>query len=694
MDNYQYEKLYGKNAYTNYKDSINRVSSLSSFGGNNNQSIIERKNIMNNIVSHSTTFKGTVDKIANDYIVSYDNYSHQLLEIINNFDEKIVNNIESEQLKNEYYTKTNLSLASMFEKKNNFFKEFVAELIKITQQLIDKSIAYDFTELKIYIEDLIQRQKDEKKKEEEYKKIKEEEMKKKMLEENYKFLGKPRKKTKIEIIGDNNLNLNNSETGVFLYDKLIIRKMTKDGMESLFPQIVEIRSESVGSVTPIYPERTQSSYSLGGEPAPMSSSVSNKVKFFEGGNFKRENKIIDVSIYDSTLEDIDFQKCLPNLEDLKIVNTKLSFNIADKIRFDKLDILQLENVGLINENFNILFEQLRRNEKMRKNLRIFSVKKNNISFLDYKRGYADNILKTMTFTNLEVLDMSYNKLYLFQNQIFNCLDSIKIIDLTNNNIVFPNSLPDLFKAAKTKKCLILMTNNLAILKNKSNKDYNQYLINILPEIMYPIKNITLDSIFCGDNYKDIFNLDIGKYKNSLVYLNLSNGLLKDEDLIALFNGTWDFRTLKSLILESNKLTENFLYAIISKDYSLDKKFFYLKVLNLSDNKISCLDVDKFTQILETLKSLETLELKCTPFGQCINQFYKKKVMKYHDPSNKMIKEHSLNQNEEKVSKIIEQNILKDKSNATLIINDLIGAKYTKTLFTHLQNLVERITLDK
>lgn len=47
----------------------------------------------------------------------------------------------------------------------------------------------------------------------------------------------------------------------------------------------------------------------------------------------------------------------------------------------------------------------------------------------------------MTFTNLEILDMSYNRLYLFQNQIFNCLDSIKIIDLTNNNIVFQLILP-------------------------------------------------------------------------------------------------------------------------------------------------------------------------------------------------------------------------------------------------------------
>ena len=236
-----------------------------------------------------------------------------------------------------------------------------------------------------------------------------------------------------------------------------------------------------------------------------------------------------------------------------------------------------------------------------------------------------------------------------------------------------------------------MTNNLAILKEKSNREYNKYLIEILPEITYPIKNITLDNIFVN-YYNDIFKLDIGKYKNSLVYLNLSNGLLKDDNVISLFKDKWDFRNLKSLILESNKLTENFLYAIINKDNNLDKKFLYLKVLNLSDNQIHCPDIDKFCQILETLKSLLTLELKCTPFGQCINQFYRKKVMKYHDIDKKKISHWTLNEQEEKISQMIEKNIIKDKSKVTLIINDLIGSKYTKTLFTHLQNLVERINL--
>ena len=670
----QYDKPYGENYYPNNKESNNDVSSNSTIRDNNNQLIIKRNHIAEQICAIQQKFKEDLDKIEDDFIRSYKTYSHEFINVLNNFDEKVEKNIESEQLKSDYYSKMYYSLTFMLEKKMNDYKEYITGVVKIIQNFLDKSIADDFSSIDPFINNLIQIQKDKKQKEEDKKK-----------NNNNK-----QKRIKMEICGDTITNPNNEAPSIF--DKLVIKKMTREGMESLFPQISENRNDSNNGVTVGIPDRTQSNFSISGEPAPMSASVSNKVKFSEGVNYvKNKGKIIELSIHDSTLEDIDFQKNFHNLEVLKFKNTKLSFNIADKIKFDKLDTLKLENVGLINENFNILFEQLRKNEIMRKNLRVFSVKNNNISFLDYKKGYADNILKTMTFTNLEILDMSYNRLYLFQNQIFNCLDSIKLIDLTNNNIVFPTNLTDLYKSAKLKKCLVFMSNNLAILKEKSNREYNKYLIEILPKITYPIKNITLDNIFVN-YYNDIFQLDIGKYRDSLVYLNLSNGLLKDDNLISLFKDKWDFRHLKSLILESNKLTENFLYAIINKDNNLDTKFSVLKVLNLSDNQIHCPNVDKFGQFLEALKNLVTLELKCTPIEQCINQFYRKKVMKYHDTDKKKISHWTLNENEEKISQIFEKNIIKDKSRATLIINDLIGSKYTKTLFTHLKNLVESINL--
>ena len=94
-----------------------------------------------------------------------------------------------------------------------------------------------------------------------------------------------------------------------------------------------------------------------------------------------------------------------------------------------------------------------------------------------------------------------------------------------------------------------MTNNLSILKEKANVEYNQYLTQIFHETHYPLNNITLANIFCKNNYKDIFKLEIIKFKVSLEYLNLSNGELRDDDLIKLLNENWVFPNLKYFILE-------------------------------------------------------------------------------------------------------------------------------------------------
>ena len=410
-------------------------------------------------------------------------------------------------------------------------------------------------------------------------------------------------------------------------------------------------------------------------------------------NNENNKKITDISIKDSSLEDINFADYFPNIDNLKINNSKLSFKIAENLNFGQLNSLKLEGIGLINENFNNLFEKLRKNERMRKNLRIFSVKNNNITFLDYKKGYADNILKSMSFNNLEVLDMSYNRIYLFQNQIFNSLETIKLIDLTYNNIAFPTNLGDLLKAAKTRKCLVLMTNNLAILKEKANIEYNKYLIQIIHEINYPIKNLFLDNIFCNKNYQDIFQIEIGKFKNSLEYLDLSNGQLEDDKLISLLIDKWDFPYLKYFSLESNNLTEKFINSLIVKDYNFDKKFSKLKILKLSCNNIKCGDSDKFKQFLEMYKNMEILELKNTPIEKCINQFLKKKVMKYYDPNNEKKSQHAYNNEEIKIEKIYDDKLLKDKINITIKIVDLIYSKYTKIISSHMTYLMDRIILE-
>ena len=68
-------------------------------------------------------------------------------------------------------------------------------------------------------------------------------------------------------------------------------------------------------------------------------------------------------------------------------------------------------------------------------------------------------------------------------------------------------------------------------------------------------------------------------------------------------------------------------------------------------------------------------------------------MKYHGPNNKKIEELAFDKNEEKISQIIEKENLNEKTKANIIVLDLLGAKYTKSIFLHLQNLVQRISLE-
>ena len=660
-----------------------------------------RNRIVNQIYNVKQTFSYGLKNIEIHFLNSYDIYLQNLDTKLKECDALIQQHIESQNIKSKGYSQINLLLQQMLEEKISNITKYINDVSNHTQKLLDFSAQDDFSKANDIIKTMIQEQINEKQREEENRKIKENELKQKSNEDI--LINKPMKENiikntnqgnmKIEINGEidinENINLIDSLKNLNC-TKIVFKKIKKEYLQLLLSQSNTFKNifHNKKDENEII-KRVGSVYSMGGEAAPDVNNIPiNKIILPEN----EINKIKDISILDSNFEDINLSEIFPFLENIKIINTKLSYNMAEKLNLEKLEVLRLEGIGLINENFNALFNKIRKNEIMRKNLRIFSVKDNNISFLDYRKGYADNILKEMTFNNLEVLDMSYNKLYLFQNQIFNSLEKIKLIDLTNNNIAFPTNLTDLFKASKTKKCLVLMSNNLAILKEKSNIEYNQYLIQILPEINYPIKKITLDNIFCNNSFQDIFQIDIGKFKTSLEYLDLSNGQLEDKNLISLLNEKWDFPNLKTFILESNHLTEGFIYSLVNKNYNFQNKLSKLKILNLSDNKINCSNVDLFKQFLESFKNLRILELKCTPIEVCINQFYRKKVMKFYDPDNKKQFEHAFNENEKKIEQILENNYLKENTQITISILDLINIKYTKIISAHYPHLLDRISM--
>ena len=655
-----------------------------------------RTRIFNQLVNYKETFKEVLHNIEYQFIKPYEDYLNNLENKLKEYDILIEKDIESTNLKNECYLEINKLLNEILKEKTNQYQNYINEIKKHTQDFINIIVMNNFSKGDEFIKKMLNDQKELKEKEKE----KLEQQKKINEEQNYLDIYiKNKNKPKIEIDGekDEKDNLRSLDNAVdYNYEKIILAKMSKARFELLFSQSSSIHSKlhNINNSSDNFSdtiERANTIKSLSGEPAPGAILQINNMT--NTGLNESNKKITDISIIDSNLEDVDFANYFPDIENLEIINTKVSYTLEKNLNFEKINSLKLEGVGLINENFNSLFEQLRKNEIMRQNLRVLSVKNNFISFLDYTKGYADNILKQMSFKNLELLDMSYNKLILFQNKIFNSLENIKVIDLTYNNISFPTNLNDLLKAAKSKKCLVLMTKNLAILKDKANIDYNNYLVDIIPRIKYPLENLTLDNIFCNNNFQIIFKIDIGKFKISLEYLNLSNGQLKDDNLISLLKEKWDLPYLKYFILNSNYLTEKFIYSLIDKEYNFIKKFSNLKTLTLSDNKISCSDVNKFKEFLETYKNIDILELKNTPIENVINQFFRKKVMKHYDTDNTKGSIHAYNSDEKKIEQIFDDKNIKNKINITIKINDLIFSKYTKTIVSHLSYLLERITLE-
>ena len=664
---------------------------------------LSRDNLLQQISTLKEKFNSLFDSIKSNFVEKYDNYYSQLFEQLKKQDEIIGKYINKDEELDNYKKKVIEILQKILGNLNENHKIFSEDIKNLCDNLCTQISNRNIKEIEGYVNQIKEGKEKEKKSEEVKEKKIEGDNIKKIEENNKKKLEEDKKneieeETKkqleeegkkefnfIELDGTKNKEINiNSLKDIDNYNKIIIKDMSKEDLEYLFKK-KNLRKKSDENIKTADLEGAQNEFFLEGEDnfniqrSATISGIKNKVNL--NGGHKDINSVTNIIFKKTVLENMEINELFPNIKKLKIEDSKIGFEIGNKFNFKNLQKLKLENIGLIDNNFNELFDFIRNDKQIRNNLKLLSVKNNKISYIDYKRGYADNILSSMIFNKLEVLDMSYNKLYFFQNQMFNCLEKIKFIDLTDNNISFPNNILSLIKSSKKKNCLLLITRNLGLLKEQENIIYNNYLKEILPNINYPVKKLTFDNIFCNKLYQNIKDLDFSYFKASLSYIDLSDGQLNDNDLIFLFNNKLPFSNLKTLILTANHLTQEFLYAISSDNkYSMDK----LKLLKLSENNIKCTNLEKFEKFLEFFKNLEIFELKCTPFESIINQYFKQKTINYHDPTNKKGFTRDLNEDEKNIEYIL--NYLKEKNKLKIYILDLNGGKYIEKIYQNFPDL--------
>ena len=625
---------------------------------------LERATLKTQITDIREKFPPILDKIRGNFLNKYEDRCSELFKLLNQFNIKMDKYFKSSQEIIDFGKIVNTKLENIVQNLTISMQKCSEQIEILFNNLLEFLSKENLNDVEDYTRQMIEKKEKELEIEKENRRKLEEEKKKK--EEEKKQLEQETTNEDNQInVGIKSIELdgnNNKENNIKLienlneFNQIILKDMSKEHLEFLFSKdIPEKKTENYNDY----------SIEINKKLIKNDENFMRKQTFTPGGYINIEdeeisnNSIINIIFKNSNLENLNISKLFPKLKKLKIKDSKISFDIGNKFNLNNLQSLKLENIGLIDTNFNEIFDKLRNNKSIRNHLKIFSVKNNKISFIDYKKGYADNILSAMIFTKLEVLDMSHNRLYYFQNQIFNCLENIKLIDLTDNNISFSLHNIGLIKSAKIKNCLLLITRNLAILKENENIEYNKYLIDILPKINYPIKKIVFDNIFCGDLYKNIFDLDFSHFKETLKHLDLSNSELHDNELISLFDNKWNFPNLKTLILNANYLTEEFIYKLSDNEkYKMDK----LKFLRLSENQIKLSDLDKFIKFLDFFKNLEILELKCTPFESSVNSYFKKRVVQLLDPENKKGLKQPLNEEEKKIDKILTENYLKEKKN--------------------------------
>jgi len=394
-----------------------------------------------------------------------------------------------------------------------------------------------------------------------------------------------------------------------------------------------------------------------------------------------------------TINDINFSNLFPMIKKFKLINCKISFDINNNINFNFLTHLSLENIGLIDVNFEHFFFKIRANISLRKNLKYISLKNNLLGMIDLCKGIPNNkIIDRAEFSNLEIFDCSNNKIFFVSNITINAIKNIKIFDLTNNNIAFPSGYNKLIKSSNKLGFLLLLTKNYGLLREYNRLEYANYLSNILSKINYDIEKLSLINLYINNTYEIMKQIDLSKFNKSLIELDLSYGIINNNDLISLLKNNLALYNLKNFNLTRNKLTEEIFDLLLENKYQ--DKFTKLKILNLSENQINFVESQKYQNFFENFKSIKLFIVKHTNFEKCINNYLKNKTIRYYENERNKVKKTNYTKEDLEIKKILNNNhYLRTKTNITININDIHNNKYLSRIKKLFPEILEQIIIE-
>ena len=416
---------------------------------------------------------------------------------------------------------------------------------------------------------------------------------------------------------------------------------------------------------------------------------------------EEKNEIKDEIKEEINLEEIKFKNCqidirysdiFPLIKKLTIKNCKIPYDTSKTLNFNFLTHLILEDLNLNDDNFHDLFELIKSNSFLKNNLQLISLKNNNIGLIDPCKGLDDDaIAEGLGLSNLEILDLSNNKIFFITFQMIDALKKIKLVDLTNNGIVFPTRYSLYLTAGKKNLFLVLLTKNYALLNDINKEEYINYLFEVIPKINYEFKSLSLVNLYVGKFYDKMKTLNLSKFNNSLIELDISFGNINDKDLSDLLKNNLNLNNLKKLNLSKNKLTEKII-DIFTENFG--SQFSKLKYLYLSGNKLLFKKAINYQNFFEKFKSLKLFEAKQTPFELSLNNYTRTIINRYYENERyKTFKTNFTNEDLE-VEKIVQNDkYLQKKTNISICVFDVNNYKYISKIKKFYPEMLERINFE-
>ena len=412
----------------------------------------------------------------------------------------------------------------------------------------------------------------------------------------------------------------------------------------------------------------------------------------EESNEIKEEISLEEIIFNNCQIDIDYSSIFPLIKKFTIKNCKIPYDISQNLNFNFLTNLVLENLGLNDDNFQNLFMIIKSNKYLKNNLKLISLKNNNIGLVDPCKGLdSDKIEQGLGLANLEIFNLSNNKIFFITFEMVNALKNIKLIDLTNNGLVFPTRYSTFLSARKKILFLVLLTKNYALLNDNNKEEYINYLFDVIPKINYEFKSLSFINLYVGKFYEKMKTLNLSKFNNSLIELDISYGNINDKDLSALLKGNLNLSNLKILNLSKNKLTEKKI-DIFAENFM--EQFSKLKYLYLSGNKLTFKKAANYQNFFEKFKSLKLFEVKNTPFELSLNNYTRTIINRYYE--NERYKTYKTNFSSEdlEIEKIAQNNkYLLTKTNVTISVFDVNNYKYVSKIKKFYPEILERINFE-